>query len=48
MPFSRLPQRKLEDSRLPEDDGTQLSVMSKRDVAMATVRQTDMEPLSAH
>ena len=27
MPFSRLPQRKLEDSRLPEDDETQLSVL---------------------
>ncbi len=29
-------------------DGTQLSVMSQRDVAFAAVRQNDMEPLSVH
>lgn len=29
-------------------DGTQLAVVSDRAVAMATVRQHDMEPLSLH
>lgn len=29
-------------------DGTQLAVLPERDVAFATVRQHDMEPLSVH
>ncbi|NBC31408.1 MAG: DUF1150 family protein [Alphaproteobacteria bacterium] len=29
-------------------DGTRLSLMEDRDVAMATIRRNDMEPLSAH
>ena len=29
-------------------DGTPLTVVSERDVAFATVRQNDMEPLSVH
>ena len=29
-------------------DGTQIAVLSDRDVAFATVRQHDLEPLSVH
>lgn len=29
-------------------DGTQLTVLPERDVAFATIRQNDMEPLSVH
>lgn len=29
-------------------DGTPLTVLAERDVAFATVRQNDMEPLSVH
>lgn len=29
-------------------DGTQVAVMSNRDVAVATVRQHELEPLSVH
>jgi len=29
-------------------DGTQIAVFSERDVAFATVRQHDLEPLSVH
>ena len=29
-------------------DGTQLSAIASRDVALAAVRQNDMEPLSVH
>ncbi len=29
-------------------DGTQIAVLSNRDVAFATVRQHDLEPLSVH
>jgi len=29
-------------------DGTQISLLSDRDVAFATVRQHDLEPLSVH
>ena len=29
-------------------DGTQIAVLADRDVALATVRQHDLEPLSVH
>jgi hypothetical protein len=29
-------------------DGTQIAVLAERDVAFATVRQHDLEPLSVH
>jgi hypothetical protein len=29
-------------------DGTQIAVLSERDLAFATVRQHDLEPLSVH
>jgi hypothetical protein len=29
-------------------DGTQIAVLADRDVAFATVRQNDMEPVSVH
>lgn len=29
-------------------DGTRLSLMDDRDVALATIRRNDMEPMSAH
>lgn len=29
-------------------DGTRLSLMDDRDVAMVTIRRNDLEPLSAH